>query len=80
LSKDIKNRFPKGWSEKRVATVAAYYENQSDEEAAAEDEAGFHKRGETMMSVPTSLVPKVQRLIGSTKAKQALKAGPARKA
>ena len=31
--------FPPGWDEERVHRVLAHYENQSEEEAVAEDEA-----------------------------------------
>jgi hypothetical protein len=34
------NKFPEGWDEKRVQAVIAHYEEQTDEEAVAEDEAG----------------------------------------
>jgi len=33
------NKFPAGWSEERVKRVLALYEEQSEEEAVAEDEA-----------------------------------------
>ncbi|MEK7729823.1 MAG: hypothetical protein AAB354_15555 [candidate division KSB1 bacterium] len=38
-----KNQFPPGWDERRVREVLDHYENQTDEEAAAEDEA-FRRR------------------------------------
>jgi hypothetical protein len=34
--KPVKQRFPKGWNEKRVKAVIEYYDNQTDEEGAAE--------------------------------------------
>ena len=36
-----KSYFPPGWDEERVQRVIAHYEGQTDEEAAAEDEAVF---------------------------------------
>jgi len=39
------NRFPPGWDEERVRRILAHYELQSDEEAAAEDEAAFKGKG-----------------------------------
>ena len=42
-----------------------YYESQSDEEAAAEIEAGFES---TTMEVPHALVPAVRQLIAKRKA------------
>ena len=35
------NKFPPGWDEERVKTVLAHYEEQSDDEAVAEDEAAY---------------------------------------
>lgn len=36
-----KNQFPSGWNETRVRRLIEHYENQSEEEAVAEDEATF---------------------------------------
>jgi hypothetical protein len=57
------NQFPPGWDDARVREVIDYYDNQSDEEAAAEHEAALATAAETLMPVPTELVPRVQRLI-----------------
>jgi FAD-dependent urate hydroxylase len=37
----ISNEFPPGWDQKRVRTVIAHYEEQSEEEAVIEDEAAL---------------------------------------
>ena len=58
------NRFPPGWNEQRVRDVIEHYEAQSDEEALAEDEASFEDDPETIIKVPTQLVPAVRELIG----------------
>ena len=34
-------RFPPGWDEERVRRVLAHYEEQTEEEAVAEDEAAL---------------------------------------
>lgn len=57
------NRFPPGWDEQRVRAVLEYYENQTDEEAAAEHEAALSRPGHTLMPIPHELVPQVQQLI-----------------
>lgn len=57
------NTFPPGWDEARVARVLAYYASQSEEEAVAEDEAAFDTQGQTLMEVPTDLVPAIRELI-----------------
>jgi hypothetical protein len=60
--KKIKQKFPPGWNEKRVRAVIEHYENQTEEEALAEDEAA-RNADHTLMSVPTELVPVVRKLI-----------------
>ena len=55
--------FPPGWDEERVRTVLAYYEQQSEEEAVAEDEAAFETGKLTVIDVPTDLVPLIRELI-----------------
>lgn len=56
------NKFPPGWDEERVRKVLAFYAQQTEDEAVAEDEAGAGS-GETLMSVPRELVPLVRELI-----------------
>ena len=58
-----RNRFPKGWNEARVRAVLEHYEKQTEDEAVAEDEAAFRKRGQTVIVVPTQLVPAITKLI-----------------
>lgn len=55
--------FPPGWNEERVRAVLRHYEEQSEEEAVAEDEAAFEDRTQTVMEVPTELVPAIRDLI-----------------
>jgi hypothetical protein len=38
MARKVKSRFPPGWDEERVRRVLEHYENQSEEEAVAEDE------------------------------------------
>ena len=57
------NRFPPGWDEGRVQKILARYETQSEAEAVAEDEAAFERSGQTVMEVPSELVPAVRELI-----------------
>ena len=59
-----RQKFPPGWDEKRVRKVLTHYENQTEDEALAEDEAAFETEGQTVMIVPTDLVPAIRRLIG----------------
>jgi len=59
------NQFPPGWDEERVKQVLEHYENQSEDEAIAEDEAAYEATTHTLMSVPIDLVPQVRELIAS---------------
>jgi len=56
-------KLPKGWDEERVQRVLAHYENQTEDEAVAEDEAAYEAEGQTVMIVPTDLVPAIRQLI-----------------
>ena len=55
-------KFPEGWDENRVRRVLAHYENQSEDEAANEDEIAV-RPSETVMSIPHDLVAQVRVLI-----------------
>jgi len=61
------SKFPPGWDEARVHRVLEHYEEQSDEEAVAEDEAAFEQPTHTAMDVPVDLVPVVRELIAKRK-------------
>lgn len=61
------NKFPPGWDEDRVKRVLAHYEEQSEEEAVAEDEAAYEAQDQTVMEVPLDLVPAVRDLIAKRK-------------
>ena len=58
-----KNEFPPGWDEQRVQKVLAHYEDQTEDEAVAEDEAAFEDQTQTFIEVPNELVPAVRELI-----------------
>jgi len=57
------NEYPPGWDEDRVRRVIAHYEQQSEEEAVAEDEAAFEAEGTALMEIPKDLVPTVREMI-----------------
>lgn len=58
-----KGNYPPGWSEERVRKVLEHYEQQSDEEAVAEDEESFESTTRTAMEVPVDLVAKIREMI-----------------
>jgi hypothetical protein len=55
-------KFPASWDEQKVRRVLGHYEEQTEDDAVAEDEAGIQP-SETVMNVPHELVPKVRELI-----------------
>jgi hypothetical protein len=58
-----KQKFPPGWDEDRVKRLMAHYEEMDEDEQVAEDEAAAEVEGQTLMVVPTDLVPAVRELI-----------------
>jgi hypothetical protein len=46
-------KFPQAWDEQRVRKVLAHYENQTEDEAVAEDEAAYEGEGQRGASAPT---------------------------
>ncbi|MGH7182478.1 MAG: hypothetical protein ACREJN_10925 [Nitrospiraceae bacterium] len=62
------SKFPQGWDEARVRRVLAHYEEQTEEEAVAEDEAAVEDKTQTVMEIPSELVPAVRELIAKRRA------------
>ena len=58
-----KGNYPPGWDEERVRKVLEHYEQQTDDESVAEDEASFESTTNTAMEVPIDLVPKIREMI-----------------
>ncbi len=59
----VQSRFPEGWDEERVRKVLKHYQDQTEEDAVAEDKAGYEDRTESIVEVPIELVPAVRELI-----------------
>ena len=55
-------KLPKNWDAERIQKVLKHYENQTDDEAIAEDEQAF-ANSETVMQVPLELISAVRELI-----------------
>ncbi len=53
----MQSKFPPGWNEERVRRVITHYEEQTEEEALAEDEAAYEDQTHTFMEIPGDLVP-----------------------
>jgi hypothetical protein len=58
-----KKYFPPGWDEKRVKEVIAYYDQQTEDEELAEYEAALEVNDQSIILVPTKMIPEIQRLI-----------------
>ncbi len=64
-----KQRFPKGWDEKRVKKLIAELDARTDEEWVKADEAACAEQ--TVITVPTELLPDIRRLLASHTAGEA---------
>lgn len=63
-NKNMKTSYlPCGWYEERIRKVLVHYEDQTEDEAVAEDEAAFEHQNQTIMEIPNELVPAVRELI-----------------
>jgi len=63
MKRATRQDYPPGWNKKKVLAVIAHYDQQTDEEAAAEIETAPEAADDTWMSVPADLVGVVTRLI-----------------
>lgn len=61
------DQFPKGWDEERVRRLVGHYDEQTDEQAAAEDEAALDSVDCSYVEVPVELLPAVRDLIAHRK-------------
>jgi cytochrome c553 len=64
VTRKKKQAYPAGWDEERIRQLAQHYDHQTDGEQVAEHEAAFRAEGQTVMVVPTELVPEIVKLIG----------------
>jgi hypothetical protein len=67
MTKRKNQRYPTGWDEERIRKLAEHYDNQTEDEQVAEHEAAFLAEGQTVMVVPTELVPEIVKLISTKK-------------
>ena len=63
-----KNKFPNGWDEERVHKVISLYEQETEEQAVAEDEAAFGDPNRTVIAVPKELLPAIRQMIAKHQA------------
>ena len=58
-----KQRLPKGWTEEKIRKLAERHDNMTEDEQVAEIENSLNDDNQTMMMVPTELVPEIVKLI-----------------
>ena len=63
---DTADRYPPGWDEERIRDVLEHYEGQTDDELAAEIEAAFEDKSQTVMVIPNEIVPAVRALLSES--------------
>jgi hypothetical protein len=56
-------KFPPGWDKERIERLLTHYDTLPEDAALAEDEAAFEAANQTVMLVPTELVPAIRELI-----------------
>jgi hypothetical protein len=63
-----KQQYPKGWDEQRVKQLIVELDARTDEEWIAADEAAAADADDqTVITVPTTLLPEIRRLLASQK-------------
>jgi len=65
MTKKKNQAYPAGWDEERIRKLAEHYDNQTEDEQVADHEAAFVAEGQTVMVVPTELVPEIVKLIST---------------
>ncbi|HEV3202887.1 MAG TPA: hypothetical protein VGY77_00820 [Gemmataceae bacterium] len=63
MIKKKQQKYPAGWDEERVRKLAEHYDHQTEDEQVAEHEAAMQAEDQTVMVVPTELVPEIVKLI-----------------
>lgn len=63
-----KSKLPLGFDEVKIKSIIEHYENQTEDEAVAEDESIVANERQTIMQIPNNLVPIVRKLIAQNKA------------
>jgi hypothetical protein len=56
------SKFPYGWDKAYIERVLDHYEQQTEDEAVAEDGSAFKVQRQTVMAIPKELVPEVRKL------------------
>jgi len=68
--KNSLNKYPKGWNKKKIDALIKHYEEQTEDEEVAEDEAAFNDPDQTVVLIPRALLPKVNKLLSAHSARK----------
>lgn len=79
MKKKDPNKYPKGWNAAKVRAIIDHYDNQTEEEAIAEDDAAWANSKYCAVPVPNELVGEVNKLIAQHEARNARKRSTTRK-
>ena len=64
----VEQEFPPGWDLAKIKGVIAHYDDSSDDALAAEDDCAAEAQAdETVIRVPTALLPAIRQLIATYK-------------
>ncbi len=58
-----RQRLPQGWTHEKIRKLAKYHDSLSQDQQASEIERALINENETVMVVPTELVPEIVKLI-----------------
>ncbi len=59
-------RFPPGWDAERTKKLIEHYDNMSEDDLTAEDEAAAEEHdGQAVVSVPDALLPAIRQLLAA---------------
>jgi len=60
------SKFPDGWDTERVQRLIDHYEELTEDEEVAEDEAAaVDRQGQAVITVPEELLPAIRQLLAS---------------
>ncbi|MGO8690003.1 MAG: hypothetical protein ACLQLG_10240 [Thermoguttaceae bacterium] len=58
-------KFPPGWDAARVQRLIAHYEAEDEDVQVAEDEAAQQAEGQSVVVVPSDLVPAIRQMLAN---------------
>ena len=68
----MKQKLPRGWTEKKIRELIEYYDSQTEAESITEAEAAYNEPGYTMVQVPNEVLNEVEALISHSRKTRAV--------